>query len=89
MNKISSIYVDKAIYDYQIDYLFISAQPLASIVLYSNKKAQFKCFSINGSETPGLSHAKKKKKKKTKKKKKKKKKQENKTKNKQKKKYYG
>ena len=33
-----------------LDYVFLSAQPLASIVLYSNDKCQFKCFSINGNE---------------------------------------
>ena len=31
-----------------MDYLFLSAQPLASIILYSNKSAEFKCYNING-----------------------------------------
>ena len=35
---------------FSLDYIFLSAQPLASIVLYSNKTCNFKCFSINGNE---------------------------------------
>ena len=46
---INSIYIDTSIYNFTLDYVFLSAQPLASIVLYSNDKCQFKCFSINGS----------------------------------------
>jgi len=45
---INSIYIDTSIYNFTLDYVFLSAQPLASIVLYSNEKCQFKCFSING-----------------------------------------
>ena len=45
---INSIYIDTSIYNFTLDYVFLSAQPLASIVLYSNDKCQFKCFSING-----------------------------------------
>ena len=32
------------------DYIFLSAQPLASISIYSNKTYNFKCYSINGNE---------------------------------------
>lgn len=31
-----------------MDYIFLSAQPLASIILYSNKSVEFKCYNING-----------------------------------------
>ena len=43
---IHSIYIDS----FSLDYVFLSAQPLAAIVLYSNKTYNFKCFSINGYE---------------------------------------
>ena len=46
---VNSIYIDTSTYNYTLDYVFLSAQPLACIVLYSNDKCQFKCFSINGS----------------------------------------
>ena len=45
---INSIYIDTSTYNYTLDYVFLSAQPLACVVLYSNDKCQFKCFSING-----------------------------------------
>ena len=45
---VNSIYIDTSTYNYTLDYVFLSAQPLACIVLYSNDKCQFKCFSING-----------------------------------------
>ena len=45
---INSLYIDTSIYNFTLDYIFLSAQPLASVVLYSNMKCQFKCFSING-----------------------------------------
>jgi len=45
---VNSIYIDTSIYNYTLDYVFLSAQPLACVVLYSNDKCQFKCFSING-----------------------------------------
>ena len=44
--KINSIYVKDN--TFKIDYIFLSSQPLASIILYSNKLYQFKCYSING-----------------------------------------
>ena len=44
--KINSIYVNDD--TFKIDYIFLSSQPLASIILYSNKSYQFKCYSING-----------------------------------------
>jgi hypothetical protein len=47
---INSIYIDTSLYNYTLDYVFLSAQPLASVVIYSNKKYQFKCYSINGSD---------------------------------------
>ena len=42
------LYIDTSIYNFTLDYVFLSAQPLASIVLYSNDKCQFKSFNING-----------------------------------------
>ena len=45
-NKINSIFIKD--FNYNSDYVFLSAQPLASIVLYSNKSFQFKCYNING-----------------------------------------
>ena len=45
---VNSIYIDTSIYNYTLDHVFLSAQPLACVVLYSNDKCQFKCFSING-----------------------------------------
>ena len=50
IHLINSIFIDKTIYNFTMDYVFLSAQPLASIVLYSNSKNQFKCYSINGKE---------------------------------------
>ena len=47
-SMINSIYIDTSIYNFTLDYVFLSAQPLASIVLYSNDKCQFKSFNING-----------------------------------------
>ena len=44
--KINSIYVKDI--TFKIDYIFLSSQPLASIILYSNQSYQFKCYSING-----------------------------------------
>jgi len=35
---------------FSLDYVFLSAQPIASIALYSNNTYNFKCFSINGNE---------------------------------------
>ena len=31
-----------------MDFIFLSAQPLASVILYSDKFLEFKCYSING-----------------------------------------
>ena len=42
---INSIYIPNPFIPH---YVFLSAQPLPSIVLYSNDLCQFKCFSING-----------------------------------------
>ena len=47
-SMINSIYIDTSIYNFTLDYIFLSAQPLACVVLYSNDKCQFKSFSING-----------------------------------------
>ena len=44
--KINSIYIENT--TFKIDYIFLSSQPLASIILYSNKLFKFKCYSING-----------------------------------------
>ena len=43
---INSIYVDTK--KFLIDYVFLTAQPLASIVLYSNQDFMFKSYNING-----------------------------------------
>lgn len=43
--RINSIYISN---NFKADYLWLSAQPLASIILYSNKLNQFKCYNING-----------------------------------------
>jgi WD40 repeat protein len=45
-NKINSVFIKDS--NTFMDYLFLSAQPLASIILYSNKSAEFKCYNING-----------------------------------------
>ena len=45
---INSIYIDSSIYNFKLDYVFLSVQPLASVVVYSNDKCEFQCFSING-----------------------------------------
>ena len=46
-----SIYIMPKINDYfNLDYVFLSAQPLPSIVLYSNDTNTFKIFSLNGRE---------------------------------------
>ena len=42
---INSIYINN---NFKVDYIWLSAQPLASIILYSNKLCQFKCYNING-----------------------------------------
>ena len=44
--KINSIFIKDNTYN--ADYIFLSSQPLASIILYSNKLYKFKCYSING-----------------------------------------
>ena len=44
--KINSIFIKDNIF--KGDYVFLSAQPLASIILYSNQLYKFKCYSING-----------------------------------------
>ena len=43
--RINSIYINN---NFKVDYIWLSAQPLASIILYSNKLCQFKCYNING-----------------------------------------
>jgi len=49
---IHSIYINPKIgKDYfSLDFVFLSAQPLPSIILYSNRTYNFKCFSLNGNE---------------------------------------
>ena len=44
--KINSIFIKNKTFN--ADFIFLSAQPLASIILYSNKLYEFKCYSING-----------------------------------------
>ena len=41
---INSIYIK----NYFVDHIFLSAQPLASIILYSDINNEFKCYNING-----------------------------------------
>ena len=49
---VHSIYIESNLKNnfFSMDYIFLSAQPLASIAIYSNKTYNFKCFSINGNE---------------------------------------
>ena len=44
---INSIYIP---HPFIPNFVFLSAQPLASIVVYSNDLCKFKCYSINGNE---------------------------------------
>ena len=44
--KINSIFIKDNTFN--VDYIFLSSQPLASIILYSNKSYKFKCYGING-----------------------------------------
>ena len=44
---INSIYINQP---FVPNFVFISAQPLPSIALYSNELCQFKCYSLNGNE---------------------------------------
>ena len=51
INLIKSIYLnDNKIKKDEIDYVFLSSQPLPVIVVYSNKNCLFKTYSINGKE---------------------------------------
>ena len=49
---IHSIYIESNLKNnyFSLDFVFLSAQPLASIILYSNKTYNFKSFNINGNE---------------------------------------
>ena len=51
-NLIRSIYINSKISknSFSLDFVFLSAQPLPSIILYSNRTYNFKCFSLNGNE---------------------------------------
>ena len=51
-NLVRSIYVDPNTENgkFYIDFVFLSAQPLASVSVYSNEAGNFKSFSINGKE---------------------------------------
>ena len=44
-DKINSFYIND--FNFKVDYVFLSAQPLPSIILYSNKLYKFKCYNIN------------------------------------------
>ena len=49
LGLIKSIFInDKNLTKNEIDYVFLSSQPLSVIVVYSNKKCLFKAYSING-----------------------------------------
>ena len=45
-DKIISIYNKNSLFN--LDYIFLSAQPLPSVILYSNRDTEFKVFSIHG-----------------------------------------
>ena len=47
-DKIFSLYNKYS--DFYLDFIFLSAQPLASIILYSKQNSEFKCYNINGSD---------------------------------------
>ena len=49
---VRSIYIDPHYKNsmFNLDFVFLSAQPLASVVVYSNEAGNFKSFSINGNE---------------------------------------
>ena len=47
-DKINSFYINDI--NFNPDYIFLSAQPLPSILLYSNKVYRFKCYNINNHE---------------------------------------
>ena len=44
--KIISIYNKDRLF--KLDFIFLCAQPLSSVILYSNKSTKFKCYNING-----------------------------------------
>ena len=49
INLVNSIFInDNKMKKNEIDYVFLSSQPLPVISLYSNKKCSFKTYSING-----------------------------------------
>ena len=45
-DKIISIYNKNSLFN--LDYIFLSAQPLPSVILYSNRETEFKVYSIHG-----------------------------------------
>ena len=45
-DKIISIYNENSLFN--LDYIFLSAQPLPSVILYSNRETEFKVYSIHG-----------------------------------------
>ena len=45
-HKIISIYNKDRLF--KLDFIFLCAQPLPSVILYSNKSTKFKCYNING-----------------------------------------
>ena len=45
-HKIISIYNKDS--SFKLDFIFLCAQPLASVILYSDKSTKFKCYNING-----------------------------------------
>ena len=51
LGLIKSIFInDKKLNKKEIDYVFLSSQPLPVVVVYSNKKCLFKSYSINGQD---------------------------------------
>ena len=58
-NLVRSIYIEsntiKEIFN--LDFVFMSAQPLPAIVVYSNEVNNFKCFSLNGNELSTIKDA--------------------------------
>ena len=49
---VRSIYIDPNTKNglYNLDFVFLSSQPLGTISVYSNEVGNFKCFSLNGKE---------------------------------------
>jgi hypothetical protein len=49
---VRSIYIDPNTENglFNLDFVFLSSQPLGAVSVYSNEVGNFKCFSLNGKE---------------------------------------